>query len=131
MCSDTVQTTRLRMGTGARSKCDCSHQKGCRTSMSTPGRDTMHLRNKRAVGFFAFLLLATGTFLYSQGKPDRPQPQQNQQPTPTALPADIDPADPALPVWARPAPTAPPAAASADTNARKPAANGPPGLPTP
>jgi Ca-activated chloride channel family protein len=64
----------------------------------------MHLRNKRAAGLFVFLILATGTFLHSQGQPDRAQSQQKQQPTqPTALPADVDPADPALPVWARPA----------------------------
>ncbi len=105
----------------------------------------MHLRNNRAVGFLGLVLLATGTFLQSQGQPTKPQAQQNQQPTspalqsqgqpakpqpqsqqnqqptPTALPADIDPADPALPVWARPAPSTAPAATAADTNASKPA----------
>jgi len=67
----------------------------------------MHLRNKQAAGLFLFLMLATGTFLQSQAQPSQPQSQQNQrQIQPTALPADVDPADPALPVWARPAVTA-------------------------
>src|SRR5437773_2205052 len=80
--------------------------------MYMPGRDTMHLRNNQAAGLFLFLHLATGTFLCSQAPPDRPQSQPNQRSSqPTALPADVDPADPALPVWARP-----PAAATASPN---------------
>src|SRR6266704_4181061 len=96
--------------------------------MFMPGRDTMHLRNNKAAGLFLFLLLATGPFLRSQGQPDKsqaqPQPTKQQIPS-TPLPSDIDPADPALPVWARPAPTA----AAANPDATKPTANAntPPG----
>ena len=87
----------------------------------------MHLRNNQAAGLFLFLLLATGTFLHSQAQPSQPQSQPNQQqtPPPTALPADVDPADPALPVWARPAATA------ASPNVNKPPANVPPGQQSP
>ncbi len=84
----------------------------------------MHLRNNQAAGLFLFLLLATGTFLHSQAQPNQPHPQQNQQQIPTTLPADVDPADPALPVWARPA-------ATAASTATKPPANVPPGQITP
>jgi VWFA-related protein len=91
----------------------------------------MHLRNNRALGFLGLVLLATGTFLHSQGQPAKPQSQQNQQPTPTALPADIDPADPALPVWARPAPAATPATTAADPKASKPSVSVPLGQQTP
>src|SRR5882762_3813557 len=94
--------------------------------MFMPGRDTMHLRNNKAAGLFLFLLLATGPFLRSQGQPDKPQSQPAKPQLPsTPLPSDIDPADPALPVWARPAPTA----AAANSDATKPAANAntPPG----
>jgi len=83
----------------------------------------MHLRNNKAAGLFLFLLLATGPFLRSQGQPEKPQPQPAKQQTPsTSLPADIDPADPALPVWARPARTT----TAANPDAGKPAADTPP-----
>src|SRR5882757_1601096 len=93
--------------------------------MYMPGRDTMHLRNKQAARLFLFLLLASGLFLRLQGQSNPVQPQQHQQQTPpTALPADVDPADPALPVWARPAPVA------ASANATNPT-DVPPGKITP
>src|SRR5882672_2173949 len=91
--------------------------------MFMPGRDTMHLRNNKAAGLFLFLLLATGPFLRSQGPTEKPQSQPAKQQTPsTALPADIDPADPALPVWARPARTT----TAANPDAGKPAVYTPP-----
>jgi VWFA-related protein len=62
----------------------------------------MRLRNKQVIGLTLFLLMSTATFLGTQGQTSQPQPgQQRVQPTP--LPPDVDPADPALPVWARPA----------------------------
>jgi len=85
----------------------------------------MHLRSKQAARLFLFLLLASGLFLRLQGQSNPVQPQQHQQQTPpTALPADVDPADPALPVWARPAPVA------ASANATNPT-DAPPGKITP
>src|SRR5690242_7098952 len=70
--------------------------------MSMPERDTMRLRNKRVVGTIFFVLLGATSFWAAQSPSG--QPQQNQQRIqPTPLPADIDPSDPALPVWAKPA----------------------------
>ena len=77
--------------------------------MSMPERDTMRLRNKRVVGTIFFVLLGATSFWAAQSQPGQPQNQQRIQATP--LPADIDPSDPALPVWAKPA--TPPATASA------------------
>ena len=78
--------------------------------MSMPERDTMHLRNKKVFGVFGFILLGAGAFWGAQSPATQPaQNQQKIQPTP--LPSDIDPSDPALPVWARPA-TPPPTAAN-------------------
>jgi Ca-activated chloride channel homolog len=73
----------------------------------------MHLRNKRVVGVLSFLLLVSGSFVGTQAQSSQPQ-QQSIQATP--LPPDVDPNDPALPVWAKPA-TPPPSAS-------KPAAAG-------
>src|SRR5689334_14876725 len=87
--------------------------------MSMPERDTMHLRNKKAVGVLFFTLAATA-FLGGQAQPSQPQAQTPQRVEPTHLPPDVDPYDPALPVWARPA-TPPPSAAASPA----PAANVP------
>lgn len=86
--------------------------------MSTPERDIMHLRNKNKVfGTFAFLLLFTASFWGTQGTTQPPASPQKVPITP--LPSDIDPSDPALPVWARPAKPA------ASANTSKPATNQP------
>src|SRR5262252_7747071 len=83
--------------------------------MFSPKRDTMHLHNKPVFTvFFCFLmcvLLAGSAFAL----PPTQQSQSNVQPTP--LPSDVDPSDPALPVWMRPA-TPPPG--SKNTNATPP-----------
>jgi Ca-activated chloride channel family protein len=86
--------------------------------MFMPERDTMRLRNKRVIGTLSFVLLGASSFWGTQGPATQPlQNQQRIQPTP--VPSDIDPADPALPVWAKPATPAP-------TAANKPATNVPP-----
>jgi Ca-activated chloride channel homolog len=60
----------------------------------------MHLRNKTAVGPFLFLVLVTALFVWGhrQLQAQQNQPQKLQG---TPLPADVDPADPALPMWLR------------------------------
>jgi Ca-activated chloride channel homolog len=69
----------------------------------------MRLRNKQVVGIIVFLLLGATSFWGTQGQTS--QPQQNQQRVqPTPIPSDIDPSDPALPSWAKPATAAPGAA---------------------
>ena len=89
--------------------------------MSMPERDTMRLRNKRVVCTIFFVLLGATSFWGTQGQTSQPaQNQQRVQPTP--IPSDIDPSDPALPVWAKPA-TPPPGA----TSVSKPPANAPSG----
>jgi VWFA-related protein len=86
-----------------------------------PERDIMRLRNKRVVCTISFVLLGATSFWGTQGQTSQPaQNQQRVQPTP--IPSDIDPSDPALPVWAKPA-TPPPGAA----NVSKPPANAPSG----
>src|SRR5205809_2085355 len=80
--------------------------------MSTPKRDTMHLRNKAFIRVGFCLALALASFSWAQGQPGtqgQQQPGQQQQVQPTPLPADVDPSDPALPAWMRPA--TPPASA--------------------
>jgi len=78
--------------------------------MYMPERDIMRLRNKQIVGTIIFVLLGATSFWGSQGP--AAQPQQNQQRVQaTPIPSDIDPSDPALPVWAKPA-TPPPSAAN-------------------
>src|SRR6185312_7222862 len=82
--------------------------------MFTPRRDTMHLRNKTAVRvLFAFWLLAfAATLLAHSQQPASSGPTKVQA---TPVPSDVDPNDPAVPVWARPAvpvtPAQPPATA--------------------
>jgi Ca-activated chloride channel homolog len=79
--------------------------------MSMPERDTMRLRNKPVFSIFCFMLLGATSFWGAQGPTTQPaQNQQRVQPTP--IPSDIDPSDPALPVWAKPATPAPGTAAS-------------------
>ncbi len=77
----------------------------------------MHLRNKSVVGVLGILpLLTMMSFSWAQSQPQA-QTAQAQKVQPTPLPPDVDPTDPALPVWARPA--APP------PTAKSPAANAP------
>jgi VWFA-related protein len=66
----------------------------------------MRLRNKQIVGIFLFILLGATSLLgtQSQSAPAQSGPQHVQV---TPLPSDIDPSDPALPAWAKPATAAP------------------------
>src|SRR5579864_3789593 len=95
--------------------------------MFSPKRDTMHLHNKTTftvvfcLGFSLFL----GASALARPQVPQGQPQQNQTFQPTPLPSDIDPSDPALPVWMKPAA---PASANTTKNAGtpSPATNVPP-----
>src|ERR1700753_4162487 len=82
--------------------------------MSMPERDTMLLRNNRAFGILVISLACASPFWGAQA-PSAPTQQGPQQVQPTPLPLDIDPSDPALPVWARPATPAPSAANKPNT----------------
>jgi VWFA-related protein len=75
-------------------------------------RDTMHLRNSS--WFRVLIVLCFGTLSVSWAQtPATPSQPQKVQPTP--LPPDVDPSDPALPVWARPA-TPPPSKNPTEAN---------------
>src|SRR5262249_48169602 len=81
-----------------------------------PELDTMHLRNKRLVGILLFSLLVPAVVSGSQAQSSQPQSPSGTQPVQaTPLPPDVDPNDPALPVWAKPATPAPSAAKPAPT----------------
>jgi VWFA-related protein len=71
----------------------------------------MHLRNKAAIGITLGLLL--GMILISASQ----EPASTRKVVPTPLPSDIDPGDPAIPIWMRPAPSA---AAASTPAASKP-----------
>jgi Ca-activated chloride channel family protein len=86
--------------------------------MSMPEWDTMRPRNKQIIGSVFFVLLGATSFWGTQGQTNPPQSEQRIQPTP--IPSDIDPSDPALPAWAKPATPAPTAGSA------KPPANVPP-----
>lgn len=94
--------------------------------MSMPERDTMRLRNNRVLGTLGFMLLSASSFWGAQAATQPAQNQQRVQPTP--IPSDIDPSDPALPTWAKPA--VPVAGASTTpkpvtpANPQQPAGNG-------
>jgi VWFA-related protein len=79
----------------------------------------MHLRNKRVIGVLSFLLLVSPLFLRAQAQTSQPQSQAPSSVQATPLPPDVDPNDPALPVWARPA-TPPKPAANANVPANQP-----------
>jgi Ca-activated chloride channel homolog len=70
--------------------------------MCSPKRDIMRLHSKANLLVFLVLLLcsvlAGSAFGQSQSSD-----QQSQTVQPTPLPSDVDPSDPALPVWMRPA----------------------------
>ena len=64
----------------------------------------MHLRNKTALRVVTFLLLVGSVFAWAQTQPRQgtaAAASGSVQPTP--LPSDVDPSDPALPVWMKPA----------------------------
>src|SRR5436853_919090 len=87
--------------------------------MFTPKRDTMHLRNKAFIRVGFCLVLALASFSWAQGQPGtqgQQQPGQQQQVQPTPLPSDVDPSDPALPVWLKPATPAPSAKGTPSTS---------------
>jgi Ca-activated chloride channel family protein len=71
-----------------------------------PELDIMHRQNKQVIGVVVFLLLVT-TCLMGQGQPSQASSQGTQSIQPTPLPPDVDPKDPAVPVWV-PRPAAPP-----------------------
>jgi VWFA-related protein len=84
--------------------------------MFTQKRDIMHLRNRS--WFRVLIVLCFGTFSASWAQTPTTSSQsqsQAQKVQPTPLPADVDPSDPALPVWARPA-TPPPSKATNEAN---------------
>lgn len=94
--------------------------------MFTPRRDTMHLRNKTVVGVLLLWTLAFASLSFSQTQPQTQSSPGKVQPTP--LPSDVDPSDPALPVWARPA-TPPKPAQPAETAGNTPSTTTPNTLP--
>jgi len=86
----------------------------------------MRLRNRTVIAVVACSLLAAAVFVRGW---ERLQAQGSQQPQ-TTLPKDVDPSDPAIPTWMRPAgPAHSPAASS--TPAPNPATKTPPAQPQP
>jgi Ca-activated chloride channel homolog len=81
----------------------------------------MHLRNKAALGFAA-CLFSIGVLICA-GPAWVGAQESGRKVVPTPLPSDVDPADPAIPVWMRPSTAAAPASTPSAT---KPA-NVPPG----
>jgi Ca-activated chloride channel homolog len=86
----------------------------------------MHLRNKTVVGVVLLWILAFASLSFSQTQPQTPSTSTKVQATP--LPSDVDPTDPALPVWARPA-TPPKTAQPAEAAENTPSTNKPNTLP--
>jgi VWFA-related protein len=87
----------------------------------------MRLRNKWVVGTLFFVLMGASYFRAAQGPANQPQQNQPQRIQATPLPSDIDPSDPALPVWVKG--SAPAAAANTTTKPATPGntpANQPP-----
>jgi Ca-activated chloride channel homolog len=73
--------------------------------MSMPERDTMRRHNNQWVaGTLLFVLMSASSFWGTQSQPSQSQ-QNPQRIQSTPLPSDIDPSDPALPVWVKPSPT--------------------------
>jgi Ca-activated chloride channel homolog len=72
--------------------------------------------------------LAATAFWGAQAQPSQPQAQTPQRVEPSQLPPDVDPNDPAIPAWARPATPPPPATANKpSTPSNVPANPGKPG----
>jgi Ca-activated chloride channel family protein len=105
--------------------------------MSTPKRDTMHLRNKSAVGLLIASYLLGNACLGAQTSPAASAAPAQSQTAPasaplTQLPSDFDSSDPAVPVWARRATPATPtnnAAGNTTTAANIPGTKTAPSLP--
>jgi len=66
----------------------------------------MHLRNKTALWGLVCIVLAGSLFSWAKAPQNQGTQSSTQNVQPTPLPSDVDPNDPALPVWMRPA-TAP------------------------
>src|SRR5690348_17168268 len=97
--------------------------------MFTQKRDIMQLRNSSWFGVLIFLFFGALSASWAQTPATSSQPQsQAQKVQPTPLPPDVDPSDPALPVWARPA-TPPPTKNTNEAEANVPANNKPGTLP--
>lgn len=77
-----------------------------------------------AVSFYLFLcfVVAGGALARPQTQPAQGSQQQNQTFQPSQLPSDIDPSDPALPAWMRPA-NAAPGSKSTTSASKQPAPN--------
>src|SRR5437588_7962238 len=88
----------------------------------------MHLRNKTILVVLICILLAGSFFSWAQTRQSQASQSSAQNVQPSPLPSDIDPNDPALPVWMRPA-NAPPAPKASTTAASGAAANVPPNQP--
>src|SRR5262245_13833629 len=71
--------------------------------MYIPRRDTMHLRSRAVLGIVSSSLLTALCFVPGHGWLQAQDASRQIQATP--LPKDVDPNDPALPVWMRPAGT--------------------------
>jgi VWFA-related protein len=78
----------------------------------------MHLRGKTILGIVAGFLVVAAFVAFGPGAIHA---QNSEKIQPTPLPKDVDPSDPALPVWLRPANTRP--AATTSTPTPKPAAS--------
>src|SRR5437588_4761855 len=74
----------------------------------------MHLRNKTILVVLICILLAGSFFSWAQTRQSQASQSSAQNVQPSPLPSDIDPNDPALPVWMRPA-NAPPAPKASNT----------------
>lgn len=89
----------------------------------------MQLRNSSWFGVLIFLFFGALSASWAQSPATPSQPQsQAQKVQPTPLPPDVDPSDPALPVWARPA-TPPPTKNTNEAEGNVPANNKPGTLP--
>jgi Ca-activated chloride channel homolog len=86
----------------------------------------MHLRNKAAVGI-ALCLVSVGVLLCATSWVRAQEPASPRKVVPTPLPSDIDPGDPAIPVWMRPAPNAAAASTPAPGKPNVPAGQQAPG----
>ncbi len=86
----------------------------------------MHLRNKTVIWALSLWMLAAMGLSLAQTQPQTPSSSTKVQATP--LPSDVDPSDPALPVWARPA-TPPKPAQPAEAAGSTPSTSKPSTLP--
>src|SRR5260370_6098614 len=89
----------------------------------------MLLRNNSPfLGILVFCLLCACLLRGATGQQDQTKQAGQQGTQPSALPADVDPADPAVPVWMRPARAATPSKNIAATPATKVPADPQPSL---